>query len=86
MFLLDIIKHDTHNENICDPCGEEWMMLVAASTIADNLTILGAASNFVIIEAESREVKAFTFVEFFKIGALVTLVNIVVFYLFLAVL
>jgi len=62
-------------------------MLAAASTIAGNLTILAAASNVVIIEAaESREVKAFTFVEFFKIGALVTLVNIVVFYLFLAVL
>ena len=25
MFLLDIIKHDTPNENICDLCGEEFV-------------------------------------------------------------
>ena len=25
MFLLDIIKHNTHNENICDLCGKEFV-------------------------------------------------------------
>ena len=61
----------------------QWMMLAAASTIAGNLTILAAASNVIIIEAaESRGVKAFTFFEFFKIGAVVTLASIVVYYLF----
>ena len=61
-----------------------WMMLAAASTIAGNLTILAAASNIIIIQAsESRGVKAFTFFEFFKIGALVTVVNLVVYYLFI---
>jgi hypothetical protein len=25
MFLLDILKPDTHNENICDQCGEEFV-------------------------------------------------------------
>ena len=25
MFLLDIIRHDTHNENICDLCGDEFV-------------------------------------------------------------
>ena len=29
----------------------QWMMLAAASTIAGNLTIFGAASNIIIIEA-----------------------------------
>jgi uncharacterized protein with PIN domain len=24
MFLLDIIKHDTHNENICDECNKKF--------------------------------------------------------------
>ena len=62
----------------------QWMMLASASTIAGNLTILGAASNIIIIDvAESKNVKAFTFVEFFKIGTLVTLVNIGIYYLFI---
>jgi Na+/H+ antiporter NhaD/arsenite permease-like protein len=62
----------------------QWMMLASASTIAGNLTILGAASNIIIIDvAESKNIKAFTFVEFFKIGALVTLANIGIYYLFI---
>jgi Na+/H+ antiporter NhaD/arsenite permease-like protein len=62
----------------------QWMMLASASTIAGNLTVLGAASNIIIIDvAESKNVKAFTFVEFFKIGALVTLANVVIYYLFI---
>jgi Na+/H+ antiporter NhaD/arsenite permease-like protein len=62
----------------------QWMMLASASTIAGNLTILGAASIIIIIDvAESKNIKAFTFVEFLKIGTLVTLVNIGVYYLFI---
>lgn len=46
----------------------QWMMLAAASTIAGNLTIFGAASNIIIIEAaESRGVKAFSFLNFLKL-------------------
>jgi Na+/H+ antiporter NhaD/arsenite permease-like protein len=63
---------------------DQWMMLASASTIAGNLTILGAASNIIIIQAaESRGIKAFTFMEFFKIGSLVTVVNMVVYYAFI---
>ncbi len=62
----------------------QWMMLASASTIAGNLTILGAASNIIIIDvAESKNLKAFTFVEFLKIGTLVTLTNIGIYYLFI---
>ncbi len=65
----------------------QWMMLAASSTIAGNLTILGAASTIIIIQAtESRGVKAFTFLEFFKIGSIVTAVNLAVYYLFLVIL
>ena len=61
----------------------EWMMLTAASTIAGNLTIFGAASNIIIIEAaESRGVKTFSFFEFFKIGSVVTASNIIIYYVF----
>jgi Na+/H+ antiporter NhaD/arsenite permease-like protein len=62
----------------------QWMMLASASTIAGNLTLLGAASNIIIIDvAESKSVKAFTFVEFVKIGALVTLANVGIYFLFI---
>jgi Na+/H+ antiporter NhaD/arsenite permease-like protein len=61
----------------------QWMMLAAASTIAGNLTVLGAASNVIIIEAaEARGVRAFTFIEFFKIGSVVTAANMAVYYAF----
>ncbi|MDE1832232.1 MAG: anion transporter, partial [Thaumarchaeota archaeon] len=62
----------------------QWMMLAASSTISGNLTILGAASSIIIIQAaESKGVKAFTFFEFFKIGILVTAVNLAVYYVFI---
>jgi Na+/H+ antiporter NhaD/arsenite permease-like protein len=62
----------------------EWMMLAAASTIAGNLTILGAASNIIIIgTTESRGFKSFGYIEFLKIGSIVTLVNVVIYYLFI---
>ena len=61
----------------------QWMMLAAASAIAGNLTIFGAASNIIIIEAaESRGVKAFSFFEFLKIGSMVTASNLIIYYLF----
>ena len=61
-----------------------WMMLAAASTIAGNLTILAAASNIIIIQAsESRNAKPFTFLEFLKVGSIVTTVNLIVYYLFI---
>ena len=62
-----------------------WLMLSSASTIAGNLTIFGAASNIIIMQtAESRGLKVFTFIEFFKIGSIITVLNIIVYYLFLA--
>ncbi len=65
----------------------QWMMLAAASTISGNLTILAAASNVIIIQAsDSKKIKAFTFFEFLKIGSIVTLVNLLVFYFFIALL
>ena len=64
----------------------QWMMLAAASTIAGNLTIIAAASNIIIMDtAESRGVKSFTFFEFSKIGIIVTLVNLAVYYFFISI-
>ncbi len=62
----------------------QWMMLAAGSTVAGNLTILAAASNIIIIEAaESKGLKAFSFLEFFKVGVIVTVVNIAIYYVFI---
>jgi Na+/H+ antiporter NhaD/arsenite permease-like protein len=61
----------------------QWLMLAASSTIAGNLTILGAASNVIIIEAaEARGVRAFSFLEFFKVGSIVTAANVAVYLVF----
>src|SRR5574337_1235056 len=63
-----------------------WMMLAASSTISGNLTILGAASTVIIIQAaESRGVRTFSFPEFLKIGSIVTMSNLAVYYMFLAI-
>ena len=63
------------------------MALAAGSTIAGNLSILGAASNVIIIQnAEKRSGATLTFFEFVRIGAPLTLVNVMVYWLFLSVL
>lgn len=61
-----------------------WMALAGASTLAGNLTILGAASNVIILEvAEKRKETAFSFIEFLKVGSIVTAANIAILCAFL---
>jgi len=61
------------------------MALAAGSTIAGNLTILGAASNVIIIQnAEQNNGSTLTFWDFVRIGAPLTVINVVVYWLFLA--
>jgi Na+/H+ antiporter NhaD/arsenite permease-like protein len=62
------------------------MALAAGSTIAGNLLILGAASNVIIIQnAEKRFGETITFLEFARIGVIVTAVNLFVYSLFLTI-
>ena len=57
------------------------MALAAGSTIAGNLTILGAASNVIVIQAaEKREKVTITFLEFLRIGFPITIVNVLVYW------
>ena len=66
---------------------EGLMALAAGSTIAGNLTILGAASNVIIIQnAEKKSGQTLTFVEFVIIGAPLTIVNVLVYWLFFTIL
>ncbi|KTD61711.1 SLC13 family permease [Legionella spiritensis] len=63
---------------------QHYLLLAMASTIAGNLLILGAASNIIIIQnAEKRGVKAFGFWQFLIYGIPVTLLQIMVYFLFL---
>ncbi len=60
------------------------MALAAGSTIAGNLTILGAASNVIIIQScENRCEETITFWEFLRIGFPLTAVNVLVYLVFL---
>lgn len=59
------------------------MALAAGSTIAGNLLILGAASNVIIIQNAEKEGKTLSFVEFSKIGILITLLDAITYFIFL---
>jgi Na+/H+ antiporter NhaD/arsenite permease-like protein len=62
---------------------KEMMALAAGSTIAGNFSILGAASNVIIIQnAEKKAGETLTFWEFVKIGIPLTAVNTLVYWLF----
>ena len=62
------------------------MALAAGSTIAGNLSILGAASNVIIIQnAEQKSGETLTFWEFVRIGVPLTLINVFVYWLFFTI-
>jgi Na+/H+ antiporter NhaD/arsenite permease-like protein len=62
---------------------KEMMALAAGSTIAGNFSILGAASNVIIIQnAEKKAGETLTFWDFVKIGIPLTAVNTLVYWLF----
>ncbi|MCS7117752.1 MAG: SLC13 family permease [Thaumarchaeota archaeon] len=63
-----------------------WLTLASAATLAGNLTILGAASNVIVLEVlESRYGATISYLRFMKVGALVTAVTMPLFLLFLVV-
>jgi Na+/H+ antiporter NhaD/arsenite permease-like protein len=63
-----------------------WIALASASTLAGNLTILGAASTVIILEAaERKNGSSFSFTEFFKIGSIVTASNVAILLFFLTI-
>jgi Na+/H+ antiporter NhaD/arsenite permease-like protein len=64
----------------------QLMALAAGSTIAGNLTILGAASNVIIIQNAEKQGETLTFVEFAKIGIPLTLVQLMVYWVWLSLL
>lgn len=63
-----------------------WIALAAASTIAGNLTLLGAASNIIMLEVIERRGQTISFIEFLRVGALVTAANVAVYLPFILIL
>lgn len=60
------------------------MALAAGSTIAGNLTIIGAASNVIIVQNGERRGAVITFTDFLKVGAPLTALNLLVYWIFLS--
>jgi len=65
------------------PGPEALMALAAGSTIAGNLFILGAASNVIIIQNAEKGGETITFLEFARIGVPLTVLNTLVYWMFL---
>jgi len=64
----------------------QLMALAAGSTIAGNLTILGAASNVIIIQNAEKQGETLTFFEFAKVGIPLTVLQLVVYWVWLVLL
>jgi Na+/H+ antiporter NhaD/arsenite permease-like protein len=62
----------------------QLMALAAGSTIAGNLTILGAASNIIIIQNAEKQGETLTFWEFARVGVPLTVIQVAVYWVFLA--
>jgi Na+/H+ antiporter NhaD/arsenite permease-like protein len=63
-----------------------WIALAGSSTFAGGLSLLGAASNVIILEQAEARSSGFSSLEFSKIGLLVTVPNIFLLYLFVRIL
>jgi Na+/H+ antiporter NhaD/arsenite permease-like protein len=53
-----------------------WMGLASASTLAGNATIIGAMANLIVIESADKQGYHISFMEFFKIGIIVTMITL----------
>jgi Na+/H+ antiporter NhaD/arsenite permease-like protein len=63
----------------------QLMALAAGSTIAGNLTILGAASNVIIIQNAEKSGETLTFFEFARVGVPMTVVQVLIYWIWLSI-
>ncbi len=63
----------------------QLMALAAGSTIAGNLTILGAASNVIIIQNAEKSGETLTFFEFARVGVPLTIIQVAIYWAWLVV-
>jgi len=62
-----------------------FIALAAGSTLAGNLTLLGAASNVIIVQNAEKRGVFISFFEFLKAGIVLTLINVAVVFAFLLI-
>jgi len=60
-----------------------WLTLAMASTLAGNLTITGSVANIIVVERAQKEA-VITFLDYFRIGLPVTLLTLLVGWLWLS--
>jgi len=63
----------------------QLMALAAGSTLAGNLTILGAASNVIIIQNAEKQGETLTFWEFARVGVPLMVVQVAVYWVWLSI-
>ncbi|HET7318227.1 MAG TPA: SLC13 family permease, partial [Nitrospirota bacterium] len=54
-----------------------WLALAMSSTLAGNLTLIGSVANLIVAQQAARRVEI-GFIEYFRVGALITLVTVAV--------
>ena len=54
-----------------------WLALAMSSTFAGNLTVLGSVANLIVVEGARREGVRISFWEYFKVGAPLTLLTLI---------
>jgi len=55
-----------------------WLALASGSTLGGNGTLLGAAANVIVLESAEERGESFSFLEFAKVGAVLTAVTVLV--------
>ncbi|HEV2166742.1 MAG TPA: SLC13 family permease, partial [Thermoplasmata archaeon] len=62
-----------------------WVALAGGSTLAGNLTLLGAASNLIVVQQSERAGIRIGLTQFVRIGLPITALTVLVLYVFLAI-
>lgn len=60
-----------------------WLILAMSSTFAGNFTLLGSVANLIVAESAKHEGVKLEFVEYLKVGILITLISILIGWLYL---
>lgn len=61
-----------------------WLVLAMSSTLAGNLTLIGSVANLIVAQQARKSVEL-SFMEYFRVGALITIVTVAIGILVLAV-
>ncbi len=61
-----------------------WLTLAMSSTLAGNLTLIGSVANLIVVQQARRTVEV-RFMEYFRVGALITMITIAIGIITLAV-